>query len=139
MKTQFKKGRSGNPNGRPQGSGIAGELRKSHYRERRRNRGSVDRQQRKRVTFTAAKVLLDRVCPPLKPEAQASLTLPAMGEAETLLERATAAIVAAAEGELAPDIASQLVSAVGVLSRVAEVQDLEKRLEALERTQGVKP
>ncbi|HRF88365.1 MAG TPA: hypothetical protein PK244_07180, partial [Pseudomonadales bacterium] len=87
---------------------------------------------------TAAKVLLDRGCPPLKPEAQ-TVSLPAMVEAETLLERATAAIVAAAEGELAPDIASQLVSAVGVLSRVAEVQDLEKRLEALERTQGVKP
>jgi hypothetical protein len=28
-KTQFKKGKSGNPNGRPQGSGIAGELRKA--------------------------------------------------------------------------------------------------------------
>lgn len=132
-KTQFKKGKSGNPNGRPQGSGIAGELRKAITE----NAGAIVEamiDKAKEGDIQAAKVLLDRVCPPLKPEAQ-TVSLPAMGEAETLLERATAAIVAAAEGELAPDIASQLVSAVGVLSRVAEVQDLEKRLEALERTQ----
>ena len=132
-KTQFQKGQSGNPNGRPQGSGIAGELRKAITE----NAGAIVEamiDKAKEGDTTAAKVLLDRVCPTLKPEAQ-TVSLPAMAEAETLLERATAAIVAAASGELAPDVASQLVQAVGVLSRVAEVQDLEKRLEALERTQ----
>lgn len=137
MKTQFQKGRSGNPNGRPQGSGIAGELRKAITENASAIvEAMIDKA--KEGDTTAAKVLLDRVCPSLKPEAQI-ITLPDMANAETLLERATAAIVAAASGELAPDIASQLVQAVGVLSRVAEVQDLEKRLEALERTQGVKP
>jgi hypothetical protein len=137
MKTQFQKGRSGNPNGRPQGSGIAGELRKAITENASAIvEAMIDKA--KEGDTTAAKVLLDRVCPSLKPEAQI-ITLPDMANAETLLERATAAIVAAANGELAPDIASQLVQAVGVLSKVTEVQDLEKRLEALERTQGAKP
>lgn len=133
-KTQFKKGRSGNPNGRPQGSGIAGELRKAITENASAIvEAMIDKA--KEGDTTAAKVLLDRVCPPLKPEAQ-TVSLPAMVEAETLLERATAAIVAAAKGELAPDIASQLVQAVGVLSRVAEVQDLEARISALELNRG---
>lgn len=136
-KTQFQKGQSGNPNGRPHGSGIAGELRKA-ITENAGEIVGVLIGAAKSGDIQAAKVLLDRVCPSLKPEAQI-ITLPAMAEAETLLERATAAIVAAASGELAPDIASQLVQAVGVLSKVTEVQDLEKRLEALERTQGAKP
>lgn len=63
------------------------------------------------------------------------MELPELEQAQTLVDKAGAVLDAVAMGEVAPDIGAQLVQAVGVLSKVAEVQDLEKRLEALERTQ----
>ncbi|WP_027848291.1 hypothetical protein [Marinospirillum minutulum] len=39
-----------------------------------------------------------------------------------------------ANGELAPDTAAQFISSVGMLARVVEIDELQQRLEALERT-----
>lgn len=129
-KTQFKKGQSGNPAGRPKGSGIAGRLRKAI------NQDADDILQAvvdaaKGGDMQAAKILLDRICPSLKPEAQ-QVELPELS-AGSLTERATAALNAVANGELAPDTAAQLISSVGTLARVVEIDELQQRLEHLER------
>ncbi|WP_289445677.1 hypothetical protein, partial [Klebsiella pneumoniae] len=64
----------------------------------------------------AARVLLDRIVPTLKAEAQA---VEVRGLASgSLADRARAALDAAAGGRLAPDTAAGLVSAVGTLARV---------------------
>lgn len=134
--TQFQKGQSGNPAGRPKGSGLPGKLREAIEQDSEEVLAALI-EQAKAGDVQAARVLLDRVCPALKSEAQA-VNVQDMANG-SLAERATAALDAAAAGDLAPDTAAQLVSAVGTLARVVEVDELEQRLTKLEQLQeGVK-
>ena len=77
----------------------------------------------------AARLLLERVLPPLKPQEQPqALTLPD----GTLTEQGRAVLAAVAAGELAPGQGAQLVAAIGTLARVAEIDELAARITALE-------
>lgn len=80
--------------------------------------------------LTACKLVLDRLVPALKPTAApVRVDLPAQaGIAGT----ARAFIEAAARGDLPADIAAQMVTAVASLARITEIDDLAKRLDALE-------
>jgi|SRR5690554_5357767 len=130
MSTKFKKGESGNPLGRPKGSGLTGELRKAIANDAQDIISNLI-EQAKGGDTTAAKVLLDRILPPLKAEAQAVNI--AEFNAGGLIEKAGAVLGATANGELAPDIAAQLISAVATLAKVIEVEELEQRLNTLEQ------
>lgn len=129
--SRFQKGQSGNPAGRPKGSlGMAGKLRAAIQADAEQIIQSLIAQAKEGDT-TAAKILLDRICPALKPEAQAvELEQLATGG---LVEKAEAVLAAAGAGELAPDVAAQLVQSVATLARVAEIDQLQQRLDALER------
>ncbi len=129
--TTFKKGVSGNPNGRPKGSGLAGRLRKFIADDADEILQSVI-DQAKAGDLAAAKLLLDRIVPPLKPEAQA-VQIDALSGSGDLVGKADAVIHAVGSGDIAPDIAAQLISAVATLAKVIEIDQLEKRLEQLER------
>ena len=126
----WKPGESGNPKGRPKGSGLTGELRKAiadHATDivaalvERALAGDV----------SAARALLDRVVPAYKAEA-APVQVPGLGAAESLAERADSVLQAAGNGTLAPDTAAALVAAVGALARLKETDELERRIAALE-------
>jgi hypothetical protein len=79
----------------------------------------------------AAKIVLDRLLPPLKATAQAvHLALP---ETASPLDIARAILAATASGMLAPDIAAQLVAAVGTFCRIEEIEELRDRIAALEK------
>ena len=129
--TKFQRGQSGNPAGRPKGSGIAGELRKA-ITDSAADSVQTMITNAKAGDMQAAKALLDKVLPTLKPEALAVL-LPDMVEADTLSAKAEAAIDAAGAGELSPSAASDLVSAIAALAKIIETTELQKRLEALEQ------
>jgi len=127
--TRFRKGQSGNPQGRPRGSGLTGKLRKAIATEAKEIiTAMVDKA--KEGDTAAARLLLDRVLPALKAEA-APVAIPGM-QAGSLSERASAALEAAAKGELSPDTAAALVAAVGGLARIIEIDELERRIAALE-------
>lgn len=128
-KGQFEPGQSGNPKGRPKGSGIAGELRRAIEDEAVTVVAAM-LERAKGGDVAAASLLLNRVCAPLKAEA-ATVQVAGMATG-TLTERAESALEAAARGELAPDTAAALVAAVGALARVVEVSELVARVEALE-------
>jgi len=84
----------------------------------------------------ALKLCIDRLCPPMKAQsAPIQLKIP---ESESMADIANAFIKAAAAGQIAPDVASQLVSAVGTLARVVEIDELKERLVALEASIGRK-
>jgi hypothetical protein len=134
--TKFRKGESGNPAGRPKGSGLSGRLRQAIEKDSEAILAALI-DQAKTGDVQAARILLDRVCPSLKAQAQ-PVEVEGLA-AGGLVERATAALDAAANGNIAPDVAAGLVAAVGTLARVAEIEDLEKRLQALERAQEAKP
>lgn len=128
--TTFKKGVSGNPAGRPPNSGLAGRLRKAIADDADEILQAVI-DQAKAGDLTAAKILLDRIVPALKPEAQA-VQIGALSGGGDLVSKADAVIHAVGSGELAPDTAAQLISAVATLAKVIEIDQLEKRLADLE-------
>jgi hypothetical protein len=79
----------------------------------------------------AAKLVLDRLLPPLKPVSQAvALDLPATSSP---LEIGRAILAAAASGSVPSDIAGQLVTALVTLCKIEEVEDLRERIAALEK------
>ena len=128
---QFIKGQSGNPQGRPKGSGLSAQLRAAIEQDA----PSIIKamiEQAKAGDMQAAKALLDRVLPALKPESQA-IYLPELVAADTMAEKARAAIDAAGAGAVSPSAASDLVAAIAGLARVVEVTALQQRLDELER------
>ena len=127
-KGHFMKGTSGNPAGRPRSS-LSSVVRS-------RIEGHVDELialllgKAREGDVQAARTLLERVVPNLKPEEPAvQVDVPAdVGLADT----GRAVIRAAIDGVLPPGQAAALVGAVGTVARVVEIDELIRRVEALE-------
>ena len=78
----------------------------------------------------AIRIILDRVLPTLRPvDMQTTLALPIDG---TLADQARAVVQAAADGDLAPAQAAQIVTALGGVAKIIETTELMRRIEALE-------
>jgi hypothetical protein len=129
IRGRWKKGESGNPHGRKPGTGKVAELRESiagHLPEiieqmvNRAKEGDVQ----------AARLLLERVIPPLKSmEQNVMINLPANA---TLSEQGRTIIQSVAEGILAPGQGQALLSGLGSQARLIEITDLQQRIAALE-------
>ena len=124
---RFRPGASGNPQGRPAGTQtqravarIAGE-----HLER-----IVQRlvEQASEGDVSAAKVLLDRLAPVLRPvDSPVSLTLTG-----TPAENARAVVRALGAGEVTPNEASTVMASIERTARIEELAELTARIEALE-------
>jgi hypothetical protein len=123
----FKKGQSGNPKGRAPGVNSAARLRQAIE-------GHIPAiiealaLAAKTGDVQAARLLLDRALPTLKPADPVALFPVRPGLADTgreLLERIGAA-------QLPPEQGVKLLTALGTLARVVEVDELARRIEALE-------
>lgn len=78
----------------------------------------------------AIRIILDRVLPALRPvDTPMPLAFPADG---TLADQARAVVQAAADGDLAPAQAAQIVTALGGVAKIIETTELVRRIEALE-------
>jgi hypothetical protein len=84
----------------------------------------------------AARLILERVLPPVKPMEQA-IELDLAGD--TLTDQGRAVLSAVAAGVLAPAQGSQLIAAIGALARMADIQELTCRIIKLEESRNAKP
>ena len=130
----WKPGQSGNPSGRKPGTGEVARL-----------RAAIAKQMPtilERLTtaalagdVSAARLLLERVIPPLKAsEEPALLALPD----GTLTEQGRAVLVAVACGDLAPGQGAALLASMGTLAKLTETDELAARIAALEAVRGNK-
>ena len=85
-------------------------------------------EQAKNGDTAAAKILLDRCCPTLKPQALA-INIPING---TLAEQGDEIIKATLSGNIPPDIGAQLINALSNQGKLIELQELTERIEILE-------
>lgn len=124
----FQKGQSGNPAGRPKGiPNPAARLRKRIEKD---VPGIIEAM----VTAAqsgdtaAAKLLLERVIPPLK--AQGTPVALPMGE--TLTDTGRNVLEAVAGGAVTVEQAGLLMGGLGTLAKLVETDELIRRIEALE-------
>ena len=124
---KFKAGISGNPKGRPKDKTPATLLRKSIIDDMPEIILKLV-EQAKNGDTAAAKILLDRCCPALKPQAM-NITLPINGN---LAEQGGEIIRATLSGYIPPDIGAQLITALANQGKLIELQELTERIEILE-------
>lgn len=123
----FKPGVSGNPAGRKPGTTSGSKVRKS-IEAAIPSVLKVVIQAAKNGDIQAAKVLLDRICPPLKAQSPAVN----IAQGDTLAASGDIIIKAALSGNVPPDTATQLISALSAQAKIIETTELIGRIEALE-------
>jgi hypothetical protein len=130
---RFAPGNPGGP-GRPPGRGPVAEMRVKLAEDLDKIIGTL-KAQALAGDPQAIRIILDRVLPALRPvELPTTLDLPADG---TLADQARAVVQAAADGDLAPAQAAQIVAALGGVAKIIETTELMRRIELLEqRNQG---
>jgi hypothetical protein len=126
--TKFAVGVSGNPKGRKKGTTVAHQLRRSIADDMPEIILKLV-EQAKNGDTAAAKILLDRCCPVLKPQAMA-IHLPVNG---SLAEQGGEIIRATMTGQIPPDIGSQLITALANQGKLVELQELTQRLDKIEK------
>ncbi len=132
---QWQPGQTGNPKGRPPGQSDITKLRKSIMNDAPDILAGLVTAA-KAGDVQAARLILERVLPPLKPTEQ-SIELELTGD--TLTGQGRAVLSAVSAGALAPGQGSQLIAAIGALARVVEIDELSARITALEENHHAKP
>jgi len=126
---KWTKGQSGNPAGKKPGSGEVAQLREQikPYMPELLQRMVL---QALAGDSTVQRLLLERVFPALKPQAadiRVELTTGA-----PLVDQGEAILQAIVDGNIAPDVGSQIITALGQLGTLRKNEELEARLRALE-------
>lgn len=131
--TKFKKGESGNPNGRPRGS----KDKRTEYRELFQEQAPalVAAAVEKALDGDVAclKLCIDRIVSPYR-STDKTVELPDL--AGTLTEQGNKIILAIGEGEITPRDGRDMLAALAAQARIVEICDLEERVKALEDQQN---
>ena len=129
-KGRFLPGQSGNPAGPGRGYGRIGALREQIL-EHVPDIIETLIQQARGGDVAAAKILLDKVLPSLKPEGREVVI--DLTPDESLTEAARTVLASAARGDTPPEAAMQLLGGLGTVARIIETDELTRRIDALEK------
>ena len=131
--TKWQPGQTGNPRGRPPGQSAITKMRATLAKDAPNILAQLVAAA-KAGDIQAARLILERVLPPVKPTEQpVELRLPA---GDTLTAQGRAVLASVARGELAPTQGAALLGAIGTLARVTEIDELTARITALEVQRG---
>lgn len=127
--SRWRKGQSGNPAGRKPGTELA------LYRQQiAKDLPGVLKtliERAKAGDVRAARVLIERVVPPVK-AAASPVVIEGLDLTAPLTDQAREVLKSVAEGQLPPDIGADLVAAIGQLAGLQQIDELARRIEALE-------
>jgi hypothetical protein len=128
----FRKGESGNPGGRPEGSRnnatlVAERLLQTDFEDVCNAVVAAA----KKGDMTAAKIIVERLVP-LRKGRPVNFHLPLIKGASDVAKALGSVAQAMAEGELTPDEANTVASVLEAQRRAVETTDLEARVAALE-------
>ncbi len=129
----WKPGQSGNPAGKKPGNGKIDKLRAALAKELPEVLAALVAQA-KAGDIGAIKLILERTVPALRPvDAASPLNLPAAGG---LAEQGRAVLAALAVGHLPANQAAGILQGLGNLAKLVELDELTRRIEALEGKQA---
>jgi hypothetical protein len=132
---KYQKGESGNPAGRPKGLINQASLRASIEKDIPEILAAMTAQAKAGDT-QAARLLLDRTLPSIKPTDQpVSLAIAGVD----LATDGRAILTATGNADITPEQAGRLLAGLGSLARVIETDELLKRIERLEASHAANP
>jgi hypothetical protein len=133
--TQFKKGKSGNPKGKPKGAKNKSTLMAETLLD-----NEAENITRKAVQLAldgdvnALRLVLSRIIP-IKRDRHINLELPELGDTQDALKAISAVVDSVGAGEITPMEGRTIASLLEVHRRTLEMEELEQRLEELEARQ----
>ena len=133
MAGRFNKGQSGNPAGKPRGARNRSSLvaERLFANEIQEICGSIIAQA-KAGNMQAAKIILDRVLPPIK-DKPVQIDLPKMTSSNDLAKAVECIAFAVGSGQISPLEGEFIARIVDIHIRALELNEIEKRLSNLEK------
>ncbi len=128
----FKAGQSGNPKGRPKGTGNAAlsSLRKP-LNDNAEQLIQIAINMALEGNETMLRTCLDKLLPSVR-STDREISLPGLNRQASLLDKAQFVVRCVAEGKITPAEGNQVLSGLSTTARIFESDELLKRLETLE-------